>query len=84
MEILKKIEIPEVKKDSNQIDMFDPVDSDNRNRKTIEKLSRSLIKKTLDSIEMRKDGKWYIEGKLADDWIKDDEALHDERGARTH
>lgn len=49
-------------------------DSQGRTRKNIEDASKSLKPEVLNSITF-KNGQWYIEGKLADEWISEDEDL---------
>ncbi|MFZ3015729.1 MAG: hypothetical protein WA101_01845 [Minisyncoccia bacterium] len=50
-------------------------DSKRRTRSDIIIESRSLKKDVIDSI-VYKNGEYYIEGKLADDWISQDRDLH--------
>jgi hypothetical protein len=72
-----------MKNPGEQLDMFDKenipnppnLDSKGRSFEDIKKASKSLKQEVLDSIEL-KDREWYIEGKLADDWIKIDEELN--------
>jgi hypothetical protein len=67
----------------NQLDMFNPepmpnpprLDSKGRSFEDLKKASKSLKPEVINSIEL-KDGKWYIEGKLADKWIQNDRDLH--------
>lgn len=72
----------------NQLDFFSSLgyfeiknpeaskDSRGRTREDIAKASKSLNPKILDSITL-KNGEYYIEGKLADEWIAQDESLHE-------
>ena len=64
---------------SNQLDAFANLppekDSKGRTRKDIEKECKSFKKEVLNSIEFKR-GKFYIEGKDADEWIAEDELLN--------
>lgn len=58
----------QIKLNFNQPEKKEEKDSKGRTRADIIKESRSLNQKIIDNIFF-KDGEYYIEGKLADDWI---------------